>query len=286
MKYIRRLAVIFIVSAYVFVSIGCKGSYTYHPYQTFESDRWLKFMKMYPQPEETLNQVHLIRYYKDRKAQKNNDVREIGFAKQIRIVVPFKKYDEKYNIPETDSTVNFHDQDSYIHTRVENGEIVKYDAVDKFIWEITDLEGLPKGMINEFGSIYKWISKKSKMTFVGIGSLRNAVLTLFDISWNVYEQENDNNTFSIRGIDIEDQPIVDLKPLMTNELQARFYNTAKEFDRSVYVDMLLEDYKMSKNLKIYDRKKTSDDSSKFADDDDDESADDDDESADDDDEWE
>ena len=109
-------------------------------------------MRMYPQPEETLNQVHLIRYYKDSKAQKRNEVKEIGFAKQIRIVVPYKRYDEKFIIPETEGTVNFHDSDSYVHTRLENGKVVKYDAVDKYIWEITDLEGVPKGMINEFGS--------------------------------------------------------------------------------------------------------------------------------------
>ena len=278
MKYIPRLAVLFIISAYVIISIGCKGSYTYHPYQTFESDRWQKFMQMYPQPEETLNQVHLIRYYKNAEAQRNNVVQELGFANQIRIVVPIKKYDEKYNIPETNSKVNFHDPDSYIHTRVENGEVVKYDAVDKYIWEITDLEGMPKGLINELGSIYKWIPQKNTMTFVGIGSLRNAVLNLFDISWNVYEQENDDNTFTIRGIAIDDQPIVDLKPLLTDELQSRFYNTAKEFDRSIYVDTLLDEYKLSKNLKIYESKKNADD--EFADDDDD---DDDDEFADDDD---
>ncbi len=175
-----------------------------------------------PKPDTQLLRFLLIQLAPD--DTKPAERTDLGYLREERLVVKVKPWDER-----SESGFVVHLPGSFKFASKEpDGTVKLWEAVDKTYWTVLNLAGNPVGIIDEFGTVYRYDPAVGRSVEIGSGDVRRAAELLFGIAPTVYF---DRDKFER----VEIVPGIYLTELDSQAAEERFQASAaplpEEFDR-------------------------------------------------------
>lgn len=188
--------------------------------------------RRYLNPEAS-DDAQLLRYLLIQMAPDENNPEErvdLGYLREERLVVKIKPWDER-----SDSGFIVRVPGSFkFAARESDGSVRLYEAVDKTYWTVTDLAGKPVGIVDEFGTVFRYDDAAGRSVEIGTGDARRAAEILFDVRPHVYLDEE-----NVRRVIVT--PIVFLRELDSNSAEERFVESTQPLDEIFTPDPLYHD---------------------------------------------